>query len=127
MVSIGTRLFTWLRGEKVGTDSAGNIYYREKRSKKSGAIHPDSLRHERRWVVYDGDVEASRVPAEWHAWLHHTSDEVPPEGGIERRPWMKEHKANATGTQEAYRPPGHTLEGGKRAASSSDYEAWTPD
>ena len=127
MVSIGTKLFTWLKGEKVGSDSAGNVYYRERQSKKSKSVHADSLRHERRWVVYNGDVEASRVPPEWHAWLHHTSDEIPPPEGIDRRPWMKDHKANTTGTQEAYLPPGHTLAGGKRATSTSDYEAWTPE
>ena len=127
MVSIGTKLFTWLKGEKVGSDSDGNLYYRERQSRKSKSVHSDSLRHERRWVVYNGDVEASRVPPEWHAWLHHTSDEIPSADGIERRPWMKEHKANATGTREAYLPPGHTLAGGKRAASTSDYEAWTPE
>ena len=41
---------------------------------------------------------------------------------------MKPHKANMTGTDQAYRPPGHTLMGGKRAHSDSgDYEAWSPD
>jgi len=47
-----------------------------------------------------------------------------PEQG--KKPWQKPHLANATGTGESYRPPGHDYEGGKRAAASADYEAWTP-
>jgi NADH:ubiquinone oxidoreductase subunit len=124
MVSIGTRLYTWLRGEEVGSDSFGNRYFRER---GGGHVHRDSMRKERRWVIYDGEVEASRVPAEWHAWLHHTTDEIPPAGGPAKRPWMIDHLPNLSGTAFAYRPPGHTLKGGKRAASTSDYEAWSPD
>ena len=120
--TIGTRLFTKLRGHLVGTDAYGNRYYKS----RGGAVHTDSLRHERRWVIYAEEVEASRVPAEWHAWLHHTTDEVPPEN-LKRRSWEKPHKPNMPGTAEAYRPPGHTLMGGQRAASGGDYEPWTPE
>ena len=123
-VTLGTRLYTWLRGEEVGRDAEGNRYFREK---GGGRVHSDSLRKERRWVMYKVDVEASRVPAEWHAWLHHTTDEPPPEGGPPRRPWQREHQPNLTGTEEAYRPPGHVLSGGRRASATGDYEPWTPD
>ncbi len=123
-VSIGTRLFTWLRGTLVGQDQFGNRYYRDRSQR---AIHPESKRRERRWVVYNGAVEASRVPPEWHAWLHHTVVEPPKEGDYTRRPWMKDHLPNLTGTPQAYRPPGHTLKGGHRAAATGDYEAWKPE
>ncbi len=33
-MTIGTRLFTWWRGELVGTDQLGNRYYREKGGRK---------------------------------------------------------------------------------------------
>jgi NADH:ubiquinone oxidoreductase subunit len=122
--SIGTRLFTWLRGEEVGKDRFGNRYYRDKSASK---LAKGSLRRERRWVVYDGSVEASRVPPEWHAWLHYTTDQIPPESGPPMRPWQKEHRPNPTGTAEAYRPPGHTLEGGRRARNAGDYEPWRPE
>ena len=121
---IGTRIWSWLKGEEVGRDQAGNIYYRQK---GGGRVHPDSLRKERRWVIYNGEVEASRVPPEWHAWLHHTSNETPPPGGPERRPWEKAHQPNLTGTAAAYRPPGHTLKGGQRDRATGDYEPWTPE
>ncbi len=60
-ISLGTRLYTWFRGEEVGQDQFKNRYFREK---GGGKVHRDSLRHERRWVMYDGEVEASRVPPE---------------------------------------------------------------
>ncbi|SME87729.1 NADH:ubiquinone oxidoreductase subunit [Tistlia consotensis] len=125
MATLGTRLFTWLNGELVGQDGEGNKYYRQK---GGGFVHRDSLRRERRWVIYtQGRDEASRVPPEWHAWLHHWSSELPPKDGIARRPWMKPHQPNLTGTELAYRPPGHTLEGGKRDRATGDYEAWSPE
>ncbi len=122
--SLGTRLYTWLKGQEVGRDAFGNRYFREK---GGGRVHPDSIRKERRWVLYEGEPEASRVPPEWHAWLHHTTNEVPPEGGPPKRPWQKDHKPNLTGTAEAYRPPGHVLKGGRRAPATGDYEPWRPD
>lgn len=122
--TLGTRLYTWLKGEEVGRDRFGNRYFREKRG---GTVHPDSMRKERRWVIYDGEAEASRVPPDWHGWLHHTFAEPPPPEGTARRPWEKEHLPNLTGTDAAYRPPGHTLAGGKRARGTGDYEPWTPD
>ena len=123
-VTIGTRLYTWLRGEVVGRDQFGNRYFRER---GGGRVHPDSIRKERRWVIYEGEVEASKVPPEWHAWLHHTLQDPPPEGGPPRRPWQQDHLPNLTGTESAYRPPGHTLKGGQRARGTGDYEPWTPD
>jgi NADH:ubiquinone oxidoreductase subunit len=122
--NLGTRIYCWLRGERVGSDQFGNRYYREK---GGGKVHADSLRKERRWVIYDGEVEASRVPAEWHAWLHHTTQDLPPEGGPAKRPWQKDHLPNLTGTAAAYRPPGHILQGGQRDKATGDYEPWVPD
>ncbi len=123
-VTLGTRLYTWLRGQEVGRDSFGNRYFR---AKGGGRVHDDSIRKERRWVIYKGEVEASRVPSEWHAWLHHTVHEAPPAEGSPKRPWQKEHLPNLTGTEAAYRPPGHTLAGGRRDRGTGDYEPWTPD
>jgi len=117
-MTIGTRLFTWLRGEPVGTDAFGNRYFRDKR-RRAG-------RRERRWVLYAGEPEGSAVPPEWHGWLHHTTDEVPVEGDRKRRPWQKPYEPNMTGTEAAYRPPGAVLAGGRRPHGTDDYEPWRP-
>jgi NADH:ubiquinone oxidoreductase subunit len=115
-MNIGTRINTWLHGRVVGRDAIGNVYYEDKRSRPA-APH-------RRWVMYAGAAEASKVPPEWHSWLHYTTDAPLPEKG--KRPWQKPHVANATGTPASYRPPGHDYSGGKRAAATGDYESWTP-
>ena len=117
-MTIGTRIFTWWKGKLVGRDDVGNRYYREKL--------PPSSRRERRWVLYRGTAEASCVPPEWHAWLHYTCNDVPPENGSPRRDWQKPHRPNATGTADAYRPPGHVLMGAQRDRARSEYEPWDP-
>ena len=116
-MNIGTWLFTKLNGHLVGSDATGNAYYEE--SKPRGANG-----RKRRWVAYSGAVEASRVPAEWHSWLHYTTDKALPEQG--HRPWQKPHLPNLTGTADSYRPAGHDYQGGQRARATGDYEAWTP-
>ncbi len=122
MIDFGTWLYTKLRGEHVGTDQLGNRYYRRK--KPSGRVA--TLMRERRWVVYKGDVEASKVPAEWHGWLHHTVNVVPDEATAQRYDWQKDHEPNHTGTDLAYRPPGHDLSGTSRPKATGDYESWSP-
>ena len=125
-MTIGTRLFTWLRGELVGTDQFGNRYFREK-GKRTFQRGGGRQSREKRWVLYNGKAEASKVPPMWHAWLHHTIDEAPADAGAKRYPWQKEHLPNLTGTPHAYRPRGSVLRGGHRAKSSGDYEAWRPE
>jgi len=115
-MNLGTRLFTLLKGRSVGTDTAGNIYYVERR--------PRADRRVRRWVMYAGSPEASDVPPEWHAWLHHTTDAPLPDAP--RRPWQKPYVPNMTGTAAGYRPAGHDYQGGHRAAATGDYESWSP-
>ena len=115
-MTIGTRLFTYFRGRLRGTDGAGNRYYEDKRIRRGLRV--------RRWVLYAGEAEASAIPAEWHSWLHYTTDAPIPMTG--RQPWQKPHEPNLTGTPAGYRPPGHDYMGGHRAKATGDYESWTP-
>ena len=110
--TIGTQLFTWRRGEKVGEDEQGNLFYR---------TQDDS----RRWVIYNGEMEASRVSPDWHGWLHRTWDEPPTEKPMVHKAWEKPHQENLTGTALAYAPAGSI----RRAdpAPRKDYDAWTPE
>lgn len=117
-MTIGTRIYTWLRGELVGRDSFGNRYYKFRSGKRAG--------RGRRWVLYAGEAEASKVPPAWHAWLHHTIDDPPTDADLTPYPWVTQHMPNPTGTEAAYRPPGHVLSGGKTARGTGDYEPWRP-
>ena len=112
--SVTTSLFTWLRGEKVGTDALGNVYYRSKKG-------------DRRWVMYNGSNDASRIPPEWYSWMHRHIDDVPDEALPPPPSFLKPPTGNLTGTPLAYRPSGALERGGQRQAASGDYEAWTPD
>jgi NADH:ubiquinone oxidoreductase subunit len=118
MTTAITHWITWLKGEPVGTDDFGNRYYRERR--------PARGRRARRWVIYKGNNDASAVPPLWNAWIHYTVDQVPSPGDAPKPDWHKPHRANRTGTPDAYRPAGHTLRGGHRAKATGDYEAWKP-
>ncbi len=119
MATIGTRIFTMLRGEFVGRDDFGNRYYREKRTPAG--------RREKRWVLYASETEASRVPPAWHGWLHHIVNYSPAAQPTEVKSWEKPHLPNLTGTPAAYRPPGHILQGGQRDKATGDYEPWRPE
>ena len=124
--TLGTRLMTWLSGEPVGVDEFGNRYYREKGHRvlpRGGGRRS----REKRWVLYAGEPDGSKVPPQWHAWLHHTVDEVPRPDGRRRYSWEKEHQPNLTGTPYAYHPEGSVLRGGLRAPATGDYEPWTPE
>ncbi len=110
--TLGTQLFTARRGVRMGADAQGNVYYQTKDSK-------------RRWVIFNGEMEASRVSPDWHGWLHHTWDQTPADAPLVHKAWEKPHVENLTGTDAAYAPPGSI----RRSApvAKSDYEAWTPE
>jgi NADH:ubiquinone oxidoreductase subunit len=109
----GTFVTTWASGHLVGSDQFKNRYYHNQ----------DDTR---RWVIYAGTVEASRVPPEWHGWLHHTFANPPTVEPLTVKSWELEHQPNLTGTIEAYRPDGSLWKDGKRPPATGDYEAWRP-
>ena len=92
---------------------------------KGGEIDT-TLGFQRRWVVYNGYAEATRVPPSWHGWLHHTVDVAPTEEAYTAHEWEKPHIPNMTGTPQAYRPSGSTMASGRRPKATGDYQPWTP-
>jgi NADH:ubiquinone oxidoreductase subunit len=116
----GTRLFTLRRGKLVGRDDYGNRYYIQNKG-----VGP--LGVPRRWVIYTDLAEASKVPPEWHGWLHYTVDTPPTEETYSPKSWQKPHTMNMTGTPDAWRPQGSILGTGVRAKATGDYKAWKPE
>lgn len=107
------------RGQKIGMDQLGNVYYEAPARK--------GYKRPRRWVIYKDAPDASLVPPEWHGWLHYQTNAIPTQDGESyRRPWQKPHLSNMTGTQQAYRPSGHILKGGHREKATGDYQPWIP-
>jgi len=130
-MGINLNPFTWWNGaswgtvgygligkKRVGEDHLGNVYWEGGR---------DTAGDPRRWVIYSGTNDASRVPPEWFAWLARQLDAVPDQALAPPRAWQKPAVPNTTGTALAYRPAGALEKGGKRASATGDYEAWNPD
>ncbi len=109
--TLGTQIFTWRRGIRVGTDEQGNIYYQNKDAS-------------RRWVIYNGETEASRVSPDWHGWLHFTWKDAPTVKPLKHKPWEAPHIENLTGTVAAYAPTGSIRNA--TPETRRDYEAWQP-
>lgn len=112
--TMGTRLYLALHFRPVGSDEFGNRYFRSKKG-------------DRRWVVYNGPAEASRIPSGWHGWMHHRTDVLPTDERYKAHEWEKPHVPNLTGTAAAYRPDGSLLNKGERPRVTGDYQAWTPE
>lgn len=116
----GTRVTLWRQGKFVGEDQLGNRYFVQKRG-----VGP--LGVPRRWVTYQDLAEASKVPPEWHGWLHYTVDTPPTAETYTAKPWQKPHQMNMTGTRDAHRPSGSILAAGTRPKATGDYKAWKPE
>lgn len=110
--TLNTQLFTWRKGVRVGEDDQGNVFYENREKSK-------------RWVIFNGEIEASKISPDWHGWLHHTWDETPSDKPLVHKSWQKPHQENLTGTVAAYAPAGSIRQA--KPADRSDYEAWVPE
>ena len=88
--TLGTRIQTFFYGKFVGKDKKGNKYYQSKSGK--------------RWVIYKGEIEASKISDEWYSWMHHTSNKIENVHELKKYEWQKEHLPNQTGTENSYHP-----------------------
>ena len=88
--TFGTFLKTLFFGKFIGKDSYGNKYYKSKTDE--------------RWVVYQDNIEASKITSEWFLWMHHTINEPPKNKNKKKHLWQKEHLENQTGTIYSYKP-----------------------
>ncbi|PPR47022.1 MAG: hypothetical protein CFH19_00798 [Alphaproteobacteria bacterium MarineAlpha5_Bin9] len=116
-MSFETFLYTFFCGRFVGKDSFGNKYYCNSKDFCSEVA--------KRWVIYKGEIEASKVPPHWHAWLHKTINE-PPIDYTHKYNWQKEHLPNMTGTNKAIFPDSHPRSNSKKAKIDKEYERWIP-
>ena len=88
--TLGTKLKTIFSGKLVGKDSTGNKYYENKDGK--------------RWVIYNGEIDASKIPVEWYSWMHFTPNRIENKHDLKKYEWQKPHQHNLTGTDSAYYP-----------------------
>ncbi len=97
----------------VGNDEFGNEYFQHKNGK--------------RFVIYKGIAEPSKIPAEWHGWMHYSTNQLPINVKTNKYHWQKIHLPNLTGTKNSYAPKGHLATGGIREKVSADYQPWDPN
>ena len=86
--TFGTFLKTLFLGKCVGKDFYGNRYYKSKKDE--------------RWVVYQDNIEASKITSDWYLWMHHTVNDIPKDK--KKYLWQKKHLENQTGTINSYKP-----------------------
>ena len=113
--SWGTAIFSRRHGLEVGRDDEGNVYFQ---GRKDPA---------RRWVIYNGSNDGSRVPPNWQLWLRGSIEDLPGKALPPARNFQQKPTANLTGTMEAFRPGGSLGTNRVRPASTGDYEPWTPE
>ena len=117
-MSIGTILYTWFYGNLVGQDDNQNKYY------CNSKFFSDF--EAKRWVIFQGEIESTKVPPHWHAWLHKSID-VPPIDYSHKYSWQKKHEQNMTGTDKAYYPDYHPLSKSHNdKIIKKEYETWSP-
>jgi NADH:ubiquinone oxidoreductase subunit len=119
--TIGARFTIAKTARFVGEDEFGNRYFEARTNKDSYDAR------KRRYVIYKGYAEPSKIPPDWHGWMHYTFDEPPTIAPLKRQVWERGHIPNLTGTIHAWRPKGSISQGGQRPAATGDYEAWKPD
>ena len=102
--TIGTMLKTLFFGKLVGEDSFGNKYYKNKSDK--------------RWVIYKGEIDASKIPNEWFSWMHYTNNKIENSHELIKYDWQKPHQSNQTGTENSYHPNKNNNEFKKK------YKSW---
>ena len=114
-ITVGTKLYTYLNGKKVGEDYFGNFYY-ESKDKKN------------RWCIYSNESEASKISPEWNSWLRFISVASPDDNNTSHK-WQKLFNGNLTGLDSAYKPRIVRTSGSEEDLDSyqSDYKAWKPE
>ena len=106
--TLGTFLYTIFFGKLIGKDEFGNKYYQSKNGK--------------RWVIYNGETNASKITSDWFSWIHHTVNTIPIEKKVGKYSWQKPHKENKTGSEESYKPNKIS----KKSKDFKKYESWKP-
>ena len=105
--TIGTLMYTFFFGKFVGRDEFGNKYFSSSKGK--------------RWVIYKDIVESSKIPSEWHLWIHFLTNDKPSDN-LRKFAWQKKHEENLTGTTKAYKPDGSLTSDSKK--NMKKYETW---
>ena len=101
-----------LSARLVGKDEFGNLYYEHNKNLTS-------VGKKKRFCIYNGTPESSRVPAVFHSWLHYAVDNINIGKFLPTHKWLKQHTINMTGTSMAQKPS-------KSKVKQQYYKVWKP-
>ena len=91
--NLGTLIYSFLCGKKVGEDKNGNKFYINKYNNK------------KKWVIYNKIIDPTSLMVAWQIWL--TNKEIEPPMDLTSKKkylWQKERKPNYSGTKKSYHP-----------------------
>ncbi|MDC0864690.1 NADH-ubiquinone oxidoreductase subunit NDUFA12 family protein [Rickettsiaceae bacterium] len=109
------KLFIRLFSKMIGKDQFGNRYFISRAK--------DYLGRNKRFVIYNGIEDGSKVPAMWHSWLHYLSSKTPEKEGGRAYSWQKKHMPNVTGTKYAHNV---NVQNEEISAHDTTYVRWNP-
>ena len=114
--NLGTLIYSFFYGKKVGEDKNGNKFY----------IHKFNFK--RKWVIYNKVVDPTSLKVAWQLWLTNNKKEVPSDINDNKiYMWQKEKVPNYSGTKNSYHPKKYKNLSQKNKKSKSLKEIWSPE
>ena len=114
--NLGTLLYSFFYGKKVGQDKDGNKFY----------IHKYNLK--KKWVIYNKIVDPTSLKVAWQLWLTNNKKEVPADiNNNKTYTWQKEKIPNYSGTKHSYHPKISKNTPQKSKKNKNLKEIWSPE
>ena len=126
MMKFLVKIYLNFFGEKVGEDEYGNQFFELKQK--------DYLGRKKRYCLYHGSVEASKISPEWHPFMHYQIDAKDVCQTFKQYKWQKSYVPDVTLSEVKYLPKNHQLYNSKTSlyetkGGSSPFktQVWKPN
>ncbi len=101
MMKFLVRIYLNFFGKKVGEDAYGNQYFETNRK--------DSFGRKKRFCLYNGKPEASKISPEWFPFMHYQIEAKDVLKNPKQYKWQKPALPNLTLSDVKYLPKNHPL------------------
>jgi NADH:ubiquinone oxidoreductase subunit len=95
------RIYLHFFATKVGSDEYGNQFFELKTS--------DYLGRKKRYCLYNGYVEASKISPEWHPFMHYQIEAKAVKKTFKQYKWQKPFVPDTTLSGSKFLPKNHLL------------------
>ena len=113
--NIGTTLYSFLNGKKIGEDNQGNKFYVHKKNNL------------KRWVLYKKQIDPTNLEIEWQIWLTEYDKDKEIIINNPSYKWQKNKKANLTGSLDSYHPADRSEKEKIYSDEKNKNSVWKPD